>query len=116
MQYFHKMKWKEPQYVEKEEKSGPFVEVEEVEEENQNINQEREFVMFIKNNEGQILGIGVGNTKNKAEQNAAHDTLVKFKVVDDHDDDVSDYYGEMSDSENQNLSDGENSDYFNVEE
>jgi dsRNA-specific ribonuclease len=118
MQYFHKMKWKEPQYVEKEENSKSSESKEEnsdlfgEEEKNHNTNQEREFVMFIKNNEGQILGVGIGNTKNKAEQNAAHDALVKFKVVDSTDDDMSDYYGEMSD--NENIS--ENSDYFYAEE
>jgi dsRNA-specific ribonuclease len=98
MQYFHKMKWKEPQYVEN---------IKEILDSDSE-KKEREFVMLIKNHEGQILGVGVGNTKNKAEQTAAHDSLVRMKVLDDDNDTGSDYYGEMSDCDEDYYDDNKN--------
>jgi dsRNA-specific ribonuclease len=108
MQYFHKMKWKEPKYIEKEKEKEKEKENEEKddkdenEEENnneENINQEREFIMYIKNQEGNILGVGVGNTKSKGEQNAARDALIRLNVLNDSSDCESDYYGEVLDSD-----------------
>ena len=124
MQYFHKMKWKEPVYEEKEKvdyenndnsDNSDNSDKEETmgEKKNSDIrttigNQEREFIMYIKNKEGDILGIGTGNTKNKGEQNAAHDALIRLGVLNNESDCDSDYYGEISDSDKD--------EYFEVEE
>lgn len=93
MQYFHKMKWKEPQYVEKKS-----------EEENNQNSQDREFIIFIVNQDGKILGVGKNNTKNKAEQDAAHDALIRLNAIEEEDND-NDYYGELSDGEKMDDSD-----------
>jgi dsRNA-specific ribonuclease len=98
MQYFHKMKWKEPQYFENKSDSDSDSDSET---KTDRENQIREFTIYIKNNEGKILGVGSGNTKNKAEQNAAHDALIKMKILTD-DENYSDYYGEASDNEEKN--------------
>jgi dsRNA-specific ribonuclease len=98
MQYFHKMKMKEPQYVEKK------IAIEE----NQNYNsQDREFIMLILDFDGNIMGIGKSNTKNKAEQEAAHDALVRLNALEEDKDNDSDYYGELSGSDKNNNSDSE---------
>jgi dsRNA-specific ribonuclease len=110
MQHFHKMKWKEPKYDEKE-KENESENKEENEEENNNednINQEREFIMYIKNSDGHILGVGVGNTKSKGEQNAARDALIRLNVLNDSSDCESDYYGEVLGSDEE--------EYFEMDE
>jgi hypothetical protein len=65
--------------------------------------------MMVKNTSGQVLGVGEGNSKVKAEQLAAYNSLVKLGVivVDDINKTSDDYYGELSESDN--------SDYFEIE-
>lgn len=96
MQHFHIMMWKEPQYCDKENSES-------ISEDNQ-----REFTIYVKNIEGKILGTGVGNTKNKAEQNAAYNALIYLGVIENKEEE-SDYYGELSDDEN---NENNESDYY----
>jgi dsRNA-specific ribonuclease len=117
MQYFHKMKWKEPQYMEKEKEENEescdenMGEKKNSDTENLINNQEREFIMLIKNKEGDILGVGVGNTKNKGEQMAAYNALVRLNVLNDSDCE-SDYYGEISDNDNNNSNDDDDDTFY----
>jgi dsRNA-specific ribonuclease len=99
MQYFHKnLKGTEPQYNDKiDDTTDPSKE-----------QKEREFIIYITNNENVILGFGSGNTKNKAQQNAAYNVLIKLKVIDECEDN-SDYYCELSDSYNNDDSNSDNS-------
>jgi dsRNA-specific ribonuclease len=77
MQYFHKMAWKDPKYYDA--KCDP---------------EEKSFIVYVKNKNGDVLGVGSGNTKNKAEQNAAYDALVKLNVLSTSDT-GDDFYGEI---------------------
>lgn len=65
------------------------------------------FTIYVKSN-NEVIGIGQGNTKSKAEQNSAYNALVKFGVIKNNDDNNSDYYGELSDNSDNSDSD----DYF----
>ena len=92
MQYFHKMNWKEAQYVEKEKK---------LDNEGENIECEiklescKEYTMYVIGNNGEILGVGTDTIKNKASQIAAHMALIKLGVLEEIED-VSDYFGKES--------------------
>ena len=91
MQYFHKMKWPEPKYYEdvgkqKNIKDG-FVDM-------------KSYTTYVKKPDGSIIGIGEGLSKPKSEQNAAYNSLINLGVIDENgDDNESDYYGEISDTE-----------------
>jgi ribonuclease-3 len=87
MQYFHQVKWGEPKYIEDIDSQRT------VKEGCQEI---RYFTTYVKNNVGEIIGIGTGNTKTRADQNAAHAALINLNVVGEEDT-GSDYYGELSD-------------------
>jgi len=88
MQYFHKMKWREALYVEKKNND-------EISE-----GKEREYIIAVLNNDGKVIGIGKGNTKNKAEQLAAREALAQInKMENPININNDDYYGEMSDSD-----------------
>jgi len=96
MQYFHQLKWGEPKYVEdlslqKTVKEG--------------CQEVKYFTIYVKNSQGEILGIGKGNSKIRADQNAALDALTNLNALPK--DDESDYYGEMSDKESDS-----NEEYF----
>jgi ribonuclease-3 len=96
MRVFHILKWNEPKYIEDKALQKNIKE---------GCQEIRSFTTYVKNPSGEIIGVGVGNSKIKSEQNAAYNSLItlgKLKENDDHD---SDYYGEMSDG------DGD-SDYF----
>ena len=88
MQYFHKIKWTEPKYHENNDYkdcSSP---------------ETRIFSMFVKNQSGDIIGIGTGASKGKAEQNAAKSALVTLGVIKEQEEDnENDYYGEITDGE-----------------
>lgn len=115
MQYFHQMKWGEPKYVEDVELQRT------VKEGCQEI---KYYTIYVKNAQGETIGVGKGNTKTKADQNAALDALTNLNVL-GNDDTGSDYYGEMSDNEEdedenydnngKNISDDENSDENSID-
>lgn len=88
MQYFHQQKWGEPKYYE------DIAKQQNIKDGCQDI---KIFTMFVKKQTGETLGIGVGNTKTKAEQESACNALIALKII-TNDDDKSDYYGD--DSEN----------------
>lgn len=103
MQYFHKVKWSEPKYNEdvsqqKNTKEG-CVEI-------------RSYTTYVKNPDGNVIGVGIGASKPKSEQNAAYNSLVFLGAINEggDDDNDSDYYGEIVDD-----SDSDN-DYFEEEE
>lgn len=77
MQYFHKMSWKDPKYVDV--KCDP---------------EAKTFVVSVRNQQGDILGTASNNTKNKAEQDAARDALIKLKVIGNIGSEDDDFYGE----------------------
>ena len=58
-------------------------------------------------NKDDILGIGTGNTKIKAQQASAHDALIKFKTIQYNDND-SDYFSDSDD----NSESGSESDHY----
>ena len=88
MQYFHKMKWTDPIYVENE-----------MEKKNGENFFEQEFVVNLINVETkEIIGIGRGNTKIKAEQDSAFNALTNMNLLQE-DDDTSDYYDEEKEEE-----------------
>lgn len=100
MQHFHKMRWNEPKYTEdvtqqKNIKEG-CVEI-------------RSYTTYVKDPFDNVIGVGIGNSIKKSEQNAAYNSLVTLGVINENgeDDDDSDYYGEVG-----NDSDGSESDYF----
>lgn len=91
MQYFHKIKWAVPKYYENivsTESTSP---------------ESRIFTMHVKNQSGDIIGIGTGSSKSKAEQNAAKSALITLGVIKEKEEENdNDYYGEMSEeSENE---------------
>jgi len=91
MQYFHKQKWKDPKYYE-DESQQKSIEI--------GCQEIRSFTVYIKTVEGKILGKGTGNTKIKAEQNAAYNALIGLNVLNNNDSNNSDYYGsDCSDSD-----------------
>lgn len=102
MQYFHKLKdprYKEPRYYEdvsqqKIVKNG--------------FNEYKLFTSVVKKGD-EIIGVGVGNSKSKAEQNAAYNALVKLGVIETNSNDENDYYGV---SENENESENNDDDYY----
>jgi ribonuclease-3 len=101
MQHFHQVKWGEPKYIEDIDSQKT------VKEGCQEI---RYFTTYVKNNVGEIIGIGTGNTKTRADQNAAHAALINLNVVGEEDT-SSDYYGELSDDDMSDASDnGDNED------
>lgn len=101
MQYFHQQKWNDPKYIE------DIAQHTSIKEGCQEI---RSFTVHVKDQYGKIIGTGKGETKIKAEQNAAHNSLIKMEVICDEDNE-SDYYGEVSDDDLDNESNS-SSDYF----
>jgi dsRNA-specific ribonuclease len=89
MQYFHQVKWGEPKYIED-------VELQRVVKEG--CQETKYFTIYVKNAQGEILGVGKGNSKTRADQNAALDALNNLNVL-GGDDNCSDYYGELSDND-----------------
>lgn len=89
MQYFHQLKWGDPKYVEDVDLQRTVKE---------GCQEVKYFTIYVKNSQGEILGTGKGNSKIRADQNAALDALTNLNVF-AKDDDASDYYGEMTDDE-----------------
>lgn len=87
MQYFHTEKWGEPKYIEDVDLQRTVKE---------GCQEVKYFTINVKNSQGEILGIGKGNSKTRADQNAALDALINLDVLGKNDE-GSDYYGEMSD-------------------
>ena len=97
MRIFHILKWNEPKYIEdKTQQKNTKEGCQEI----------RSFTTYVKNPNGDIIGIGVGNSKIKSEQSAAQQALMSLGKLKE-DDNNSDYYGELS--EKDSCSD---SDYF----
>jgi ribonuclease-3 len=98
MRVFHILKWNEPKYIEdKTQQKNTKEGCQEI----------RSFTTYVKNPTGEIIGVGVGNSKIKSEQNAAQQALLTLGKLKDNDNCDSDYYGELSDKESDN-----DSDYF----
>jgi ribonuclease-3 len=74
MQHFHKMKWKDPKYIESSLSQKNSVDI---------LNQT--YVIYVQTDNADIIGIGYGNTKTRAEQNAAHNALINLKLIKDKD-------------------------------
>lgn len=72
LRHYHQQKWTDPKYGTLTQ-SGP--------------DSKREFTMFVKGNDGQILGVGSGPSKKKGEQEAAKQALIKLQVLNDGDSD-----------------------------
>jgi dsRNA-specific ribonuclease len=89
MQYFHQLKWGEPKYIEDVDLQRTVKE---------GCQEVKYFTIYVKNSQGEIIGVGKGNSKIRADQNAALDALINLDVL-GKDDTGSDYYGEMSDDE-----------------
>lgn len=85
--HFHQMKWSDPKYYE------DISQQEIIKEGCQEI---IIFTTYVKNQNGEIIGIGRGNSKIKAEQNTALNALITLGIISD-DDNKSDYYGEITD-------------------
>jgi ribonuclease-3 len=85
MQKYHKLKWSEPKYYD-----CSTLEQKETE--------PKTYTMCVKTQTGEIAGIGNGITKTKAEQLAAKNALYALGFLKDEDEN-SDYYGEISDEE-----------------
>jgi dsRNA-specific ribonuclease len=109
MQYFHQVKWGEPKYIEDVDLQRTVKE---------GCQEVKYFTIYVKNLQGEILGIGKGNSKTRADQNSALDALINLDVLGKNDD-CSDYYGEISDddissdeSENASIQDMENSEEY----
>jgi dsRNA-specific ribonuclease len=103
MQYFHQVKWGEPKYVEDIDLQRTVKE---------GCQEVKYFTIYVKNTQCEILGIGKGNSKIRADQNAAHDALINLEVL-GNEDTSSEYYGELSDND---VSDDEISKFSNNEE
>ena len=105
MRHFHQLRWNEPVYHE---------DVSQQKNIKEGCQEIRSFTTYVKDPTGKIIGVGVGNSKTKSQQNAAYDTLVKLNVIKDDDDAGSDYYGEVNSQHSNSdieLSDSD-SDYF----
>ena len=88
MRHFHKLKLGDPKYeddvsLQKNIKEG-CIEI-------------RSYTTYVKKTTGKIIGVGEGPTKAVSEQNAAYNSLVNIGVINEADDEDSDYYGEESD-------------------
>jgi dsRNA-specific ribonuclease len=91
LQYYHKMKWEDPEYG-LEETIGP------------DENGKKTFKMYVKgylrDNDHDIVwvkvGRGAGSSKKKGEQEAARQALLYFDVINEHSDDDSDEYEEIN--------------------
>jgi dsRNA-specific ribonuclease len=91
LQYYHKMKWEDPEYG-LEETIGP------------DENGKKTFKMYVKgylrDNDDDIVwvkvGRGAGSSKKKGEQEAARQALLYFDVINEHSDDDSDEYEEIN--------------------
>lgn len=92
MKVFHKENWNEPKYIEDVSLQTN------VKEGCQEI---RSYTTYVQNPNGEIIGVGVGNTKTKSEQNAAYNSLVTLKIINENVDSDSDYYGELNDSDDE---------------
>ncbi|ATZ80715.1 ribonuclease 3 [Bodo saltans virus] len=77
MQQFHKFGWKDPKYMD------VTTEID-----------QKFFVVYVTNQKGEVFGMGEGNTKLKAEQNAALDALTKMNIDEKTDD--NNFYGEVN--------------------
>jgi ribonuclease-3 len=88
MQYYHKQKWTEPKYID----ISPH--------NTMGTQEQRKFIINVKNNTGQIIGQGFSTvSKNKAEQLAAQKALITLQVIKENEEEADDYYGELSDDE-----------------
>lgn len=91
MQYFHKIKWGEPKYNEDVAQQKMFKE---------GCVEYRSYTTYIKDPFDNIIGVGEGNSKPKSEQSAAYNSLIYLGVINENgDDNDSDYYGEINESE-----------------
>jgi dsRNA-specific ribonuclease len=87
MQHFHKLKWNEPKYHE---------DVSQQKNTKEGCLEIRSYTTYIMNPNKEIIGVGIGDSKQKSHQNAAYNALIKLGVINEHDDDNdSDYYGEL---------------------
>ena len=96
LQFYHKKKWDDPKYTSLT-TSG-----------NDN---KKEFTMYVKDNNSEIIGLGTGPSKKKGEQEAARRALIKLGVLNEDSDDSdseieSDEY-EYSDDDCYSISSGE---------
>lgn len=87
LQYFHQRKWQDPKY-DVMDISGP--------------DNKKKFSMYVKKKEtprddGEIVGMGVGASKKKGEQEAARQALIYYKVIKEDDSD-SETFIELDDS------------------
>lgn len=99
MQYFHKVKWGEPKYHEDISQQKTIKE---------GCVEYRSYTTYVKDPFDNIIGVGEGNSKPKSEQNAAYNSLIYLKVINENgDDNDSDYYGEANDGDPDS-----DSDYF----
>lgn len=87
LQYHHKMRWEDPKYGQLD-VSGP--------------DHKKMFTMYVKmyvnpRSDGEIVGIGIGSSKKKGEQEAAKAALKHFNVINDSDEDDDDSMEEYTD-------------------
>jgi len=71
LKYHHKECWQDPKYILKQE-----IKIEE---------QKIYYVVYVTGKDDKEYGVGEGTSKKKAEQDAAHDALIQYKVLDKHD-------------------------------
>jgi len=81
LQYFHLRKWSDPQYGQLD-VSGP---------ENKKM-----FTMYVKlkknsHDEGEIIGLGVGSSKKKGEQEAAKQAIIKLGIMNENEDECESF-------------------------
>jgi dsRNA-specific ribonuclease len=93
LQYFHQCRWREPIYGDLD-VSGP--------------DHKKMYTMYVKcrkhhHDDGEIVGIGVGSSKKKGEQEAARHALIHFGMLKDDDSD-SESYEECSSNSSEDLS------------
>ena len=95
MQHFHKKRWNEPKYIKEKKITNCH---------------SQEIYIIVKDNCEKIIGNGMGNTKIKAEQDAAKNALENLGVLHNNSDTGSDYYGEDDklDNDNDNNNDNNN--------
>ena len=68
LQYHHKMGWSDPEYNLVEQIGT----------------EKRIFKMYVKDNDGNIIGTGCGSSKKKGEQEAAKNALIKYGVINEN--------------------------------